>query len=275
MRKLLLLIPFLFTAATLQAQILGSVPDGRGKVWNIHFVVDPGLVTTFARYSDSYNGERFYPATDTTVSRWDWASWDTTDTRILDYYKVGTLRLGVLVNLVDQWYIGVNYCGYLVQGFNAASGLSYVYWPFYSLSGSVQYNYALPWVQQRISLQPTLSFGTYQSERTFEGIGQELSAEGRLGLAYRFNQQKGHEVRIWGNYQHMAYRASEPSLVFPERQRSVATDWSLLSAGVGIVWHLSIEEDFDPAETGKAAKKRRKAERLDRKRERLERKLNE
>ncbi len=272
---LLFLVPVL-GHVSLQAQILGSVPEGKGKVWNIHFVIDPGLTTAWANYRDSYQGERFLPATDSTFSRWTWANWDTTNKRVLDFYKVGTLRLGVLVNLVDQWYIGVNYCGYLIQGFNPSqtSGYNYVYWPFYSLSGSVQYNYAFPFLQQRISLQPTLSAGTYQSERTFEGIGQELSFEGRLALAYQVNQRKGHEIRVWGNYQHMTYRSVEQSLVFPERQRSVATDWSLVSAGVGLVWHLSIEEDPGLDEGDRQSKKRRKANRLDRKRERLERKLD-
>jgi len=271
-----LFLLFLLFHTNASAQILGSPPEGEGRVWNIRFIVDPGLSTWRARYRDVYQGERYDSETDS----WSWTEWDSTDNRILDFYKAGNVRLGVMVNLYDRLYVGVNYCFYLVQGFRRQPGggqgnFSYVYWPFISLSGSVNYDYILPLpFTDRLSLQPTLSFGTYQSERSFEGIGQELAFEGRLGLAYRFRAAGESQVRIWANYQHLTYQASEPSLVYPERRRVIESEWDLFTVGLGMVWHLKIQEDRDANPSGELRRKTRKAEKLRKKQERLQRKLD-
>lgn len=268
------IIPFLLlilSVHSLSGQIFGVTPEGEGKTWNIRFVIDPGFVTWKADYRDAYQGERYINATDSTAAKWSWAEWDSADTRVLDFYKVGTLRLGVLINVVDELYVGVNYSGYLIQGFQRQNGLpsNYIYWPFYALSGSINYDYKLPFLQERFSLQPTISVGTYQSERSFEGIGTEMSYEGRLGLAYQFKKSNRSQIRIWTNYQRMTYRSSEQSLVYPDRERTIATDWGLFSMGAGLVWHLTIEEDYDPTETRKHRRNARKLEKLERKREKL------
>ncbi len=265
---------FLLAGKDLPAQIFGPAPDGEGKTWNIRFIVDPGLNTWRAGYRDMYEGERYFPETDSTSMQWRWASWDSVDRNVLDYYKAGSLRLGILLNVYDELYVGVNYVGYIVQGYPRNLGLSYVYWPFFSLSGSVNYNYRLPWLNERLSLQPTLSLGTYQSERSFEGIGQELAYEGRLGLAYRYNRRSQNQIRVWGNYQRLTYRASEPSLVFPERQREVASTWDLFSVGVGFIWHLQIQEDPEDRDQDQRSRKKRKARRLEHKQDKLQRKLD-
>lgn len=279
MKKLLLFLWLpLMGLCDLHAQVFGLPPEGEGRVWNIRFVIDPGFTTTYARYRDLYQGERFYPATDSSAERWEWASWDSTDRNVLDYYKAGNVRLGVLLNLYDNLYVGVNYTFYLVQGFqrNAdPNNFNYVYWPFFSLSGSLNYDYALPIGQRRFSLQPTLSLGTYQSERSFEGVGQEMAYEGRLGLAYRFRAEGQSQIRIWANFQHLTYRSEQTSFLYPERQRLIESDWSFMTIGAGLVWHLQIQEDVDESLTRRMRKQQRREERLQRKRERLERKIND
>ncbi len=267
------------TSLPLQAQIFGTPPVGEGRTWNIRFVIDPGLTTQYARYRDVYEGERYYPATDTTAARWEWASWDSIDYRVLDYYKAGNVRLGVLLNVWDNLYVGVNYTFYLVQGYRRVDPTtpfgSYVYWPFFSLSGSVNYDYALPFGDRRFSLQPTLSLGTYQSERSFEGVGQEMSYEGRLGFAYRFRATGQSQIRIWANYQHLTYRSSETSFIYPDRERYIASDWGFMTIGAGFVWHLDIQEDAEERPSRRLERQQRQEEKLRRKRERLERKLEE
>ena len=275
MKTIVSLLLFMLSIQGLEAQVFGQPPEGEGKAWNIRFVIDPGFVTWKANYRDIYEGERYLGGPDSTGSSWTWASWDSVDNRVLDFYKVGTLRLGVLLNIVEDMYVGINYSGYLIQGYKRTSGqfLEYIYWPFYSLSGSVNYDYRLPILQERFSLQPTLSAGTYQSDRSFEGIGQELSYEARLGLAYQFRKEGKSQIRLWANYQRMTYRASEPSLVYPGMQRKIATNWDLFSVGAGLVWHLEIQEDYDPAASARQQRRDRRKNKLEKKQERLERKL--
>ncbi|MEM9983832.1 MAG: hypothetical protein AAF804_01935 [Bacteroidota bacterium] len=271
-------LSLLVLAGSAQAQIFGTPPEGEGRQWNIRFVVDPGFTTPYARYRDFYRGERYTPATDSTAARWDWAEWDTVDNEILRYYKVGHVRLGVLLNVWDNFYVGVNYTFYLIQGFPRGrvdnSFGSYVYWPFISLSGSVNYDYVLPFLDRRFSLQPTLSYGSYQANRNFEGVGQEYSFESRLGLAYRFRKLGQSQIRLWANYQHLTYQSSETSFVFPERRREIGSTWDMLSVGAGLVWHISIEEDPEDYGPSRRQQKRiRKEEKLRKKQERLQRKI--
>ena len=275
---LLFILSFFISLSALNAQIIGSIHDGPNKVWNVRFVADIGMNTFFARSSDAYKGERYTPILQPDSSfayEWKWTEWDTVDNNILDYYKVGNIRLGVLVNLYRNWYVGVNYNGFLVQGFsrlplqNRAFG--YVYWPFFSLSGSVNYEYRIP-KYPRFALQPTLSFGTYQSHELFEGIGRELSVEGRLGATFRIKKAGNNQLRAWLSYQRLWYHEQNPSIIYEGRQRTIDTNWQFMAVGIGAVFHISIVEDRE--DIGNMSRKEKRAARKQEKLDKLQRKLD-
>ena len=281
-RILLSTLVFYFFCIQANAQIIGSVHDGPNKVWNVRFVADVGLNTFFARASDAYKGERFIYSQDpdgTISTDWEWVEWDTIDKNILNLYKVANIRLGVLVNLYRNWYVGVNYNGYMVQGFDIRGvnqGYNqYVYWPFFSLSGSVNYEYRIPKFS-RFALQPTLSLGTYQSNRLFEGVGRELSTEGRLGATFRIKKQGNNQLRAWLSYQRLWYRERNPSFVYEGRQRAIDTDWQFMTAGIGAVFHISIVEDKEDRVRMSRKEKRnaRRQEKLEKIQKKLETKRN-
>ncbi|MEM7655706.1 MAG: hypothetical protein AAF399_06215 [Bacteroidota bacterium] len=258
------------------AQIFGPSTDSTTRVWNVRFLIDPGLTTFQAQARDSYQGEQFVQfenGQSLDEPYWQWADWDTVDRNILDFYKLGHFRAGVLVNLYRNWYIGLNYRFYLVQGFRSISpnqnDFQYVYWPFFSLSGSLTYDYPIP-IFPRLRLQPNIAVGTYQANRLFEGAGREYSAEGRMALAFQPFKNRPHQLRLWMSHQWMGYRESDPSLIYDGRQRDVATDWQIFSAGIGAVYHIEIKEDPELDE-GRSYKDR-KADRLRKKQQKLEKK---
>lgn len=270
---------------SMYAQVFGN-RNAENRIWRVRFVADvnPELGTQYATLREKYQGERFLPATDTTDQTWIWQDLDSIDARILDFYKISSTRLGVMLNMYDDLFIGINYTNYIIQGFstNTVRTLGFslnpqVFWSLFSISGTAHYDWKMPF-HDRLRVQPSLSVGTFQAPRfeggtLFEGIGQERSLEGRLGISYKVNKEKPIYYRMWASYHRMSYSSQETSFVFPDRQRIIQSEWSFFTIGAGVVYDLTIEEDPDERPSGRYKRAQRKQEKLEKKQRKLEKKL--
>ena len=260
MKSFLMLLVSLLLWIPMQSQIFGRPNDTTGRAWNIRFIVDAGLVPLSMRARELYNGEQLGPGV------WRWAEWDSTRNLIpgskLDHQMI-SFRLGILVNVFKELYVGVNYSAYIAQIAPPSQPAFFrTSIPFISLSGSVNYSFAFPKIP-RLRLEPTLSYGNYQSdpyaEGGYEGIGKEQSFEGRVALAYQYRKKRRHQVRLWASFNRMQYSEKTQSLVYPDRTRRIFTQWDFLNLGIGITRHIGFYED--PSDSPKKNRKRMKAER--------------
>ncbi|MEL7530627.1 MAG: hypothetical protein AAFN10_04930 [Bacteroidota bacterium] len=224
-----------------QAQIIGSKTDSTGQVWQIRFVTDFSPIPLWHGFSESYRGERYLGD-----QNWEWSETDTSFSEgFVPNNWAYNIRLGTQLNLVKDLYVGVNYSAYIYRRFQAIEGggtaISTI--PFFALNASLSYPYILPFAP-KVELLPTVSFGRYQGDgySDYEGLGEEWSFEGRMGIGLRLKKHP-QQFRFWAAYSRMWYNESQQSWVYPDRMREISTLWQFLNVGVGLVWHIRIEED--------------------------------
>lgn len=237
MRSLLLL--FFLVPLVSYSQLIGGKTENGGKRWNIRFVLDGTPIPFFMQTQERYQGEYFLGD-----QQWEWREWDSVRNYSFQNDWFFNLRLGAQLNVVKNLYVGVNYSGYIAQRRKVVSpDFSYLETiPFVSLNASLSYPIQ---IGRKIELLPTVSAGNYQSDSYYgyEGLGNEWSVEGRLGVCFRLKGEYLRYIRLWTAYHHFAYRESAQSWVYPERIRTIETDWQFFNAGIGLVWHLQIDED--------------------------------
>lgn len=240
MKNSLFIYFLLILSIPLSAQIIGSKTDSTGQVWNIRFITDVSPVPIWYGFAERYQGE-FYKAN----QQWEWRETDSSAAAFLPDDWVYNVRLGTQLNLVGNLYLGANYSAYIVrrQTVYPNGGYSIETIPFITLNASVSYPYQLPFAP-KVELLPTIAFGRYQSDgySGYEGLGQEWSMEGRMGIGLKLKRHP-QQIRFWASYARMWYNESQQSFVYPERQRQIETMWQFVNVGVGLVWHLRIEED--------------------------------
>lgn len=230
---------FLFLPS--QAQIIGSKTDSTGQIWKIRFVTDISPVPLWYGFAERYSGERYLGD-----QQWEWSETDTSYSQgfVPDDW-VFNVRLGTQLNLVKDLYIGVNYTTYIIRKVEhyPSGGYTFRTIPFFALNASLSYPYILPFAP-KLEVLPTVSFGRYQGDgySNYEGLGDEWSFEGRLGLGIKMKKHP-QQFRFWAAYSRMWYNESQQSWVYPERNREISTVWQFLNVGVGLVWHIQIEED--------------------------------
>ncbi len=258
MRPLLLLIALFTGISALKAQIFRPRSDTSAMTWRVRFVTDIGFQVLSKTEHNFYSGERLY--FDNNDSYWKWVTQDTSTKGPSALEKVSSLRLGVMLNLVDNLYVGFSYTPLLMRRY-----VSYYYLgqpqgsyletiPLFSLGGTVAYDYHFPFYK-RLTLQPSATVGGYQSSGLYEGPGREFFYEGRLGLAFR--PFRHNQLRVWCAYQNYSYRENGPSYVFPEN-RTVKTDVAAFAWGMGYSFNLDIKEDFVRTKKEKEPRKDRK-----------------
>lgn len=252
-----------------QAQLIGPKNDTTGRNWNIRFVIDGGMFPLSISSQDKYEGERLENLMDSDgnyYQEWQWASWDTAGVHPSQDYRTNQIRLGILINVVENLYVGVNYSAYILKRWRREQGYTYFETiPFITLAGSVTYSWQIPGVRA-LSLEPNFSVGTYQSDLYYgyEGIGRELSLEGRLALGLRLSKKKDHMFRMWVSYANFDYLQHSPSFVYENRTREIHTNWQFVNMGFGLNWHIGFRED-PPDPEGKLKKLKKEAKRKEKK----------
>lgn len=237
----LLMLIFIFPLDAV-GQLIGGMSENGGKRWNIRFVLDGSPFPVKMQHSESYRGEYYRPGS----QDWEWQEWDSLRRYNFQDNWFFNVRLGAQLNVIHNLYLGVNYSAYLVQRYEQVSP-EYAYlqqFPFVSLSASLSYPFHLPFAP-RLEILPTVSAGNYQSDsyQGYEGLGQEWAYEGRLGVGIQLKGNYLQQIRFWTASHHFAYRESNLSWVYPERIREVRTDWQFVNFGLGLVWHLQIDEN--------------------------------
>lgn len=245
---LLFIIPSFFLCSipsTLHAQIFRARSDTSAVTWKVRYVTDIGFQVVSKTEHDFYDGEKLY--FDMNSSYWKWTTSDTSIKGPSALEKVSSVRMGVLLNIVDNLYLGFSYTPLIIrryksyyddQGHIIGSNLETV--PLFSLGGTVAYDYNFPFYK-RLTLQPSVTIGGYQSNASYEGPGRELFYEGRMGLAFR--PFKYNQLRVWCAYQGYSYRENAPSYVF-DKNRTVKTDVNAFVWGMGYSFNINIVEDF-------------------------------
>lgn len=248
-RKITGVIFFLISAFSAQAQFFGSKDDEHGRVWNIRFVLDGGMIPLSISHQESYQGEyygTFYNPDSSTYQEWVWSEWATDTVFDLQDVWPNTIRLGVMVNVVKDLFVGVSYSGHFFRINQRIDGRSYSWRtvPFGTLEGAI--NYSLPLTKsRRLFLQPTLYGGTYQSDsyEGYEGVGRETAIGGRLAFAVRVHRKYQHMFRIWVANHQLIYKEHEPSFVYENRIRAYDSRWGVTNMGFGLLFHIGIKED--------------------------------
>lgn len=228
----------------LPAQIFRAKSDTSALTWKIRFVTDIGFQVLSKTEHQFYDGEKIYFSGN--QSYWKWATKDSTSKGPSSLEKVSAFRLGVMLNLVDNLYVGFSYTPLLMRRYKTyyyngvPMGNSLETVVLFSLGGTVGYDYTMPFYK-RLSLQPSVSVGGYQSNPDYEGPGREWFYEGRLGIAFR--PFRNNQLRLWGAYQNYAYRENAPSYVF-DKNRTVKTDVTAFVWGLGYSFNINIKEDY-------------------------------
>lgn len=229
---------------TLPAQIFRAKSDTSAMTWKIRFVPDIGLQVISKTEQQFYQGEKIYFQGNDNY--WKWVTNDTSIKGPSSLEKVSAFRLGVMLNLVDNVYVGFSYTPLLMRRYKTyyyngqPVGTNLETVTLFSLNGTVGYDYTLPFYK-RLTLQPSVSLGGYQSNRDYEGPGNEWFYEGRLALAFR--PFKNNQIRVWGAYQNYAYRENAPSYIF-DQNRTVKIDVAALTWGLGYSFNINIKEDY-------------------------------
>lgn len=243
MRYYCFLLAFLMGIFTLQAQLFRARSDTSAMTWKIRFVPDIGFQTLSKTEHQFYDGEKLYY--DANDSYWKWATLDSSSKGPSALEKVSSFRLGVMLNLVDNLYVGFSYTPLLMRRYKTYNWGGGPYTQLettvlFSLGGSVAYDYHLPFYK-RLTLQPSVTLGGYQSNGFYEGPGRELFYEGRMGLAFR--PFRHNQLRVWCAYQNYSYRENAPSYIY-DKNRTVKTDVAAFAWGMGYSFNIDIKEDF-------------------------------
>ncbi len=255
---------------SVSAQLFGSKTDTSGMIWRIRFNLDVGLSPLSTKVRDSYAGEYYHTPTQT----WQWRSWDSTRTglhKLLPPQGVTTPRilqtvsgqLNVSMNLYKNFYLGFNYTPLIIQDYSSTDSNSFNYYKTIALVGlgtSFGYDFIMPF-HKRLSLQPVISLGGYADgggEGYYEGLGSEWFKEVRLGITYR--AFKYDQLRVLGAWNQFSYRENLPSIVFPDKNRTVNSDVSSFYIGIGYVVNLYIKEEIETVVKVPKVKKSRKAD---------------
>ncbi|MDP5168919.1 MAG: hypothetical protein NWR72_01635 [Bacteroidia bacterium] len=250
-KRALFLIFLSLSSISLHAQLFGPSMDTT-RTWRFKFDIDMGAVLPYFTERDAYQGESLLG------SEWTWRQFDSTLTNLTSFNKINLISLSMGLNLYRGLYLGFSYHPLIVRGFSTNPGGGGVYTRervLVALAGNLSYDWALPFYD-RISIQPSISAGNYQSNPYHEGVGSEYFGEAKLGIGYR--PLRLHYLRAWVAYGGYSYRESTPSLIFPQT-RVVKSDFRYLNVGVGVSFRLPVREEPLPEDDSKKKKKKRKS----------------
>lgn len=244
MRYCLLLLTLFSTIYTAKAQLFRARSDTNALTWRIRFVPDIGFQVLSKTEHDFYDGEKIYFQNNDTY--WKWKTWDSISKGPSALEKISSLRLGVMLNIVDNFYLGFSYTPLIMRRYKTYyDDQGKPIWTalentlLFALGGTAAYDYNMPFYK-RLTLQPSVTLGGYQSNGYYEGPGKEFFYEGRMGLAFR--PFKYNQLRVWCAYQNYMYRENSPSYIF-DKNRTVRTDVSAFAWGMGYSFNINIQED--------------------------------
>ncbi|MDX2249477.1 MAG: hypothetical protein SF052_22020 [Bacteroidia bacterium] len=248
MRKILGIVALLGTWGTADAQFFGSKDSTHGRIWNIRFILDGGMIPLSLNLSEAYQGEYYatlYRPDSSIYQEWQWREWHRDSVYSMQDSWPSTVRLGVMVNVVKNLYAGVSYSGHFFRMYNYAGSQRYSrVIPFGTLEGALSYELRIPGAS-RIRLLPTLYGGTYTSDISngYEGIGKEWAIGGRIAVGLQLHKKYQHTFRIWASGHQLNYREHEPSFVYENKYRHYESRWQVMNMGFGLLFHIGIRED--------------------------------
>jgi len=114
------------------------------------------------------------------------------------------------------------------------------FYPFFALAGIVDYKIPIKPVK-RLYVNPSLSFGTYQGNDLFTGVGKEWYTDIKLAVLYNIGNKFG--IRVFADYNNWLYREKSTSIPFPDKNRIVKSNVSTLNFGAGLSYRFFLIPD--------------------------------
>ncbi len=233
----LLILCLSLTVFILQAngQDQETVDDTSAKPVYLTFDVDIGLEPLASSLRDRYEGPRYdRNPLSSQQPEWKWIDRDCTITRLHEDYKMRSYKLNASLMIWDNLNFGVTYHVFFLLNRQTSDLASSI--PNFAIGGFVGYDYS-PDVLKGVFIHPSVSFGGYQSNNYYEGVGNEWYLNGKLALGYRLNNHVGARLFLAQNF--FFYRNQEQSEIF-DRASSTKVDLQMLNFGVGLSYRFTI-----------------------------------
>ncbi len=212
------------------------------KKYNLTFRLDYALNDLNFKNTFQYEGEYYKNESEGYI----WRSIDSTLININDISRSANFKLDLMISVIEPLNIGLSYhllnkqVRREVIGANNNTYTTTDFYPFFALAGMVDYKIAIKPIK-RLYLNPSVSFGTYQGNKLFTGVGKEWYADIKLAILYNIGNHFG--LRVYGDYSNWFYREKGASTPFPDKNRIVKSNVSSIDFGVGLSYRFFLVPD--------------------------------
>lgn len=219
-----------------------NLPKKKQKKYNLTFRLDNTIKELNFKNTFHYEGE--YLAN--SFAEHTWLNYDSIIIDNNEVSRSNNFKFDLMVSIIEPLNIGLRY-HYHIKQTRAAVGQpsdstfsNFKFYPFFALAGVVDYKIAIKPVK-RLYINPTLAFGTYQSEGLFTGVGKEWYADIKLAVLYNIGNHFG--IRLYADYGNWLYREKSKSKPFPDKSRIVKSNVSAINFGAGLSYRFFLIPD--------------------------------
>jgi len=218
------------------AQTDQEAPDTTKRSIYLTFDLDIGLEPLSSSLRDRYKGPRYERnQLSPEPPEWQWVDRDTTASELQDDYKLRSYKLNTSLIVWNNLNFGVTYhLFFLLDRETGNIGNSI---PNFAIGGLLGYDYSPDFLKGGF-IHPSVSFGGYQSNNYYEGVGQEWYFNGKIAVGYRLNNHVGARLFVANNF--FLYRNEEESEKF-NRTSQTKIDISMLQFGAGLTYRFTID----------------------------------
>lgn len=210
--------------------------DSTNRSVYLTFDLDIGIEPLVSTLRDQYQGPRYERnELKSEPPEWQWVERDSTASDLQDDYKFRSYKLNTSLIIWDNVTFGVTYHLFFLLDRETGNLNNSI--PNFAIGGLLGYDYS-PDALKGAFINPSISFGGYQSNNYYEGVGQEWYLNGKVAVGYRLNNHVGARVFVANNL--FLYRNQGQSDRF-NRETKTAIDLSALEFGAGLTYRFTIE----------------------------------
>lgn len=238
-KQLYILCLFCFSCNTAYTQTDAKNTE---KKYNLTFRLDYSVKNLNFKNAFHYEGEYYKNDAEGYI-------WKSFDSIIINYNEISrstNFKFDLMVSIIEPLNIGFSYhllnkqiSRVIEQTPNSTTTITEFY-PFFALAAIVDYKIAIKPIK-RLYLNPSVSFGTYQGNKLFTGVGKEWYADVKLAILYNLGNHFG--IRVYGDYSNWLYREKGNSIPFPDKKRIAKSNLSSIDFGVGLSYRFFLIPD--------------------------------